>query len=847
MRRRGFRVFVIIAVIVALSIATLSSGDIHIGSLDRANSGPLGLKLGLDLQGGSHLKYQADLPDEVRVTFQEAVEEGELRSLLDDELKQTRATIAKREYTIGELALAERAQGELREIIEDLSPIETFNIEDDVLEITFQGGLSEVSLRAVLDELGYTEATIVPPTDEPAEGEAERMYTVQGLTLEERAQEEVRVSLEEGVASIEAYDTGDGVLNVTFRSPVGEAELRPVLSRLGYVEATLESPAQNRYTIQQLFVDEVAQGELRRAFERELAPIEPGALVFSIIEPDAEDIAGVVEIIQRRINALGTTEPVIQALGNDRVVVQLPGFGGSSIDVAFQPTPGAADLSAILGLIGRTGDGVEASGLNSYIIRTEEPLSLEDEDALREILTEIMGRLVAFEVREDENEVAVAFPSQPTEVTLSSLMAELGFTDFTVRVSDVGEYRIRTDKALTTEELDRLREALEIESTRVVAFEVKGGIEEAKQLIGQTAQLVFKERECLASPEEIQASFTARSPDPCDPVEAGGGGRFVDTLIGQTQANPDGLTGKFLNRAFRDRDPISSEPLVQLEFNGQGTDMLRAVIPRLFDLGQLGRLAIFLDDRQVSAAVVRSPEVFIDGRGVIQGGFTNESARTLAIQLESGRLPVPLAIISESTVDALLGADSLRKSLIAGLVGLGLVLLFMMAYYRMAGVVAGTALLVYAAILLAIFKLIPVTLTLSGIAGLVLSVGIAVDANILIFERMKEEMRTGRTLTSSMEMGFRRAWPAIRDSNVSTIITCIILWWFGDRLGAPLVTGFALTLLIGVMVSMFTAIMVSRNMLQILALTPIGKRISLFTPEPRRQPVGAAGSPNRPS
>ena len=343
MRRRGFRVFVIIAVIVALSIATLSSGDIHIGSLDRANSGPLGLKLGLDLQGGSHLKYQADLPDEVRVTFQEAVEEGELRSLLDDELKQTRATIAKREYTIGELALAERAQGELREIIEDLSPIETFNIEDDVLEITFQGGLSEVSLRAVLDELGYTEATIVPPTDEPAEGEAERMYTVQGLTLEERAQEEVRVSLEEGVASIEAYDTGDGVLNVTFRSPVGEAELRPVLSRLGYVEATLESPAQNRYTIQQLFVDEVAQGELRRAFERELAPIEPGALVFSIIEPDAEDIAGVVEIIQRRINALGTTEPVIQALGNDRVVVQLPGVGGSSIDVAFQPTPGAAD------------------------------------------------------------------------------------------------------------------------------------------------------------------------------------------------------------------------------------------------------------------------------------------------------------------------------------------------------------------------------------------------------------------------------------------------------------------------------------------------------------------------
>ena len=151
--------------------------------------------------------------------------------------------------------------------------------------------------------------------------------------------------------------------------------------------------------------------------------------------------------------------------------------------------------------------------------------------------------------------------------------------------------------------------------------------------------------------------------------------------------------------------------------------------------------------------------------------------------------------------------------------------------------------LIYAVIVLAIFKLVPVTLTLSGIAGIILSIGMAVDANILIFERLKEELRTGRTLASSMEVGFRRAWVAIRDGNVSTIITCAILFLFGSRLGGgtPVVTGFAVTLLIGVSVSMFTAITVSRNLLQILALTPIGRRRALFSPEPQRQPVGVVG------
>jgi len=182
-------------------------------------------------------------------------------------------------------------------------------------------------------------------------------------------------------------------------------------------------------------------------------------------------------------------------------------------------------------------------------------------------------------------------------------------------------------------------------------------------------------------------------------------------------------------------------------------------------------------------------------------------------------------------VDALLGSESLRNSLIAGLVGLGLVIVFMLAYYRMAGVVAAAALVFYAIVVLAIFKLIPVTLTLSHIGGFILSIGMAVDANILIFERMKEEMRIGRTLASSMEVGFNRAWPAIRDGNVSTLFTCLVLLWFGDRLGGGLVTGFAISLGIGVLASMFTAVVLSRNLLQLLAWVGLGQQLSLFTPE----------------
>ena len=193
--------------------------------------------------------------------------------------------------------------------------------------------------------------------------------------------------------------------------------------------------------------------------------------------------------------------------------------------------------------------------------------------------------------------------------------------------------------------------------------------------------------------------------------------------------------------------------------------------------------------------------------------FTQETANNLAIQLRYGSLPVAFDVVESTTVGPTLGQDSLRKSLIAGIIGLIVIMLFMIIYYRLPGLVASLALATYALISLALFRLIPVTLTMSGIAGFVLSIGMAVDANILIFERMKEELRAGRTLTNAIDLGWRRAWLSIRDSNISTLITCAILFWFGSNFGASIVKGFAFTLALGVLVSLFTAVVVTRHFL----------------------------------
>jgi preprotein translocase subunit SecD len=224
-------------------------------------------------------------------------------------------------------------------------------------------------------------------------------------------------------------------------------------------------------------------------------------------------------------------------------------------------------------------------------------------------------------------------------------------------------------------------------------------------------------------------------------------------------------------------------------------------------------LGIVLDKEVISTPVINSP--ITEGEGIIQGNFTSETANSLAIQLRYGSLPVPLELVETRLIGATLGQDSLNKSMQAGIIGFGLVILFMIIYYRLPGALAIAAILNYALIVLALFKFIPVTLTLPGIAGFLLSTGGALDANILMFERLKEELRSGRTLRQATDLAWKRAWPSIRDSNVATLITSLILFWFGSAYGATIVKGFALTLALGMMVSLFSAIFVTRTLLAV--------------------------------
>lgn len=343
-------------------------------------------------------------------------------------------------------------------------------------------------------------------------------------------------------------------------------------------------------------------------------------------------------------------------------------------------------------------------------------------------------------------------------------------------------------------------------------------INQAKSLIGETGELRFME----LSPESLDASGNLNWKEgdlqqtvPWQDV----GFTQIKSLTGEGKITwvpatglYDGqklaLTGKYLKSNSQVvLDPTTSQPQVSFEWKAEGAELFDQITGRLLQKP----LGIFQDEGLISAPRVESR---IRDRGVING-ISLEEGTILAAQLNSGSLDVPLTIVQERDVDAARGADSLRKSLLAGFIGLAAVFVFMVAYYRMAGVLAGFALMAYGAILLAIFKAIPVTLTLPGIAGVIISIGMAVDANVLVFERLREELRTGVSIGSAVERGFDRAWTSIRDSNVSTFITCAILFWFGSSFGASMVQGFAVTLFVGVAVSMFSALTVTRTFMRV--------------------------------
>ncbi|MEI7473627.1 MAG: protein translocase subunit SecD [bacterium] len=297
--------------------------------------------------------------------------------------------------------------------------------------------------------------------------------------------------------------------------------------------------------------------------------------------------------------------------------------------------------------------------------------------------------------------------------------------------------------------------------------------QKAKEFLGKTANLEFKEEKVLPSGQVIWTST--------------------------------GITGKDLEKASVASDQASGW-VVSLQFNSKGKVKFADVTSKL-----VGKpLAIFFDEQLQSAPVVQS--AIETGNAQISGKFTYDEAKKMVDLLNAGALPVPAKIIEENSVGPTLGADSLRKSLMAGAVGIGVVILFMIGYYRVPGFIASIALAIYTLLIFTIFKLVPVTLTLAGIAGFILSIGMAVDANILIFERTKEELKSGRTLFTAINTGFDRAFTSIFDSNMTTIITCLILYMFGTSI----VKGFALTLAIGVIVSMFTAITVTKTFMHLI-------------------------------
>jgi preprotein translocase subunit SecD len=318
-------------------------------------------------------------------------------------------------------------------------------------------------------------------------------------------------------------------------------------------------------------------------------------------------------------------------------------------------------------------------------------------------------------------------------------------------------------------------------------------IDEAMKLIGQTAELDFRELKVDEAGKPI--------------LDENGKEQWVMAKAKGSDGQERELAGKYLKpNAQVVLQPQTNEPEVAFEWNSEGAVLFEQITQRNLQKP----LGIFLDNQLISAPTVQA---VIKERGVITG-LNLDEARTLAIQLNSGSLDVPLQIVERRDIGATLGEDSLRKSLMAGIIGSAMVVLFMIAYYRFSGFVACLALVVFVALNLAIFKLIPVVLTLPGIAGFIVSIGMGVDGNVLVAERLKEELRRGRTLGAAIEEGFRQSWTAIFDANVTVFIACAVLYWLGNTFGNFLVIGFATTLFIGTALSMFTQVVVTRTFLR---------------------------------
>ena len=566
------------------------------------------------------------------------------------------------------------------------------------------------------------------------------------------------------------------------------------------------------------------QGGGHLVYQANLTDPETG----EVLEVSEEQMESLKRAIERRVNSAGLGEPIIQILGTDRLLVQLPGVTdlqrakeiiGETAQLVFK----RRELN-----VPREADEVSTDDVISVTVDfLPEPDLGEDEPA--ETDTESEDEQTADTESEDEQTAAPDVPAEAEE-PLDRPIA------FLVEFTDAGALEFQTMLDRVTQNYIQAVTQLQIGERGYPSF-IEILVDGSQQLRYQIsplaiAQVATSTTYAFLVPEEV----TTNEQPPLEVMKERVGDnaqiRFIE-LQGSVDEDIS-LTGDDLSRAFPGQHTASGLPIVNLEFDDRGTrifgEITQDIIAKQQETGTRDQIAIFLDGEELISPEVNA--VITSGTAIIEGrqDFTVERVRNLALLLEAGRLPVPIVLIQERAVDAILGADSLAKSVVAGLIGLALVLLFMVLYYRLPGLIAAFALLIYVSIVLAIFKVVPVTLTLSGVAAVILSIGMAVDANILIFERMKDELRAGRTLMSSINFGFDRAWPAIRDGNVSTLITCAILFWFADQLGASVVQGFAVSLAIGVGVSMFTAITVSRTLLRFVASTKMTRTFRMWLP-----------------
>ena len=328
-----------------------------------------------------------------------------------------------------------------------------------------------------------------------------------------------------------------------------------------------------------------------------------------------------------------------------------------------------------------------------------------------------------------------------------------------------------------------------------------------------TGQLEFVD--LGSNPEGLTSGMKITTSLSKEPTEGAASDKVYETI----------MTGDKLKNVDVRRDPNTQKPYIAFELTKEGSEIFGKYSGE--NIGNY--LAIVMDKTILSAPVIRAK---ITDAGIIEGDYTLEEAQNLAIQMKYGALPIPLSVVDVRTVGPSLGEDSVRRSLLAGTIGIIVVLIFMFAFYHLPGFLADLALLSFVSFNIALYKIIPVVLTLPGIAGLLLTTGTAVDANILIFERMREELRAGRSLPSAIEAGFSRAWTSILDSNLSTILTGIVLLYFGSNFGASVVQGFAITLIIGVLVSMFTAVFATRTFMRFVIqyfAEPLKDKLSWFS------------------